>query len=98
MQRVVRQWRAGHVVTLQGKVFAPTKSTLRIYEGPRLTSSQTALGQGWLDATKFGENVTDELLHGDPSAAVAGKRQAGNRDDRWSQSLCCPRSRHSPPR
>jgi predicted nucleotide-binding protein len=60
--RVTARWRAGQNITLEGKAFAPARSRLSVYEGPRVTSSQQSFGQGWLNAVKFGEDVTEDVL------------------------------------
>jgi hypothetical protein len=63
LDAVVVPWRAGRPTVVKGKVFEPAKSRLTIYEGPRLTTAQRDLGQGWLNAVKFGEDVTSAMLH-----------------------------------
>lgn len=62
VQRVTARWRAGQNITLQGKAFAPARSKLSVYEGPKLTSTQQSFGQGWTNAIKFGEDVTEGVL------------------------------------
>jgi len=70
VERFVGPWRAGQPVTAHGKSFAPSDAKLKIYVGPRLTTSQLAMWQGWLNAIKFGEDVTDEMLAGRSRAQV----------------------------
>lgn len=62
-ERFVEPWRHGQRVLLEGRAWDPTASRLTIYEGPRLSTQQRSLGQGWLNAVRFGENVTEEMLN-----------------------------------
>lgn len=62
IQQFVVPWKAGLQITLGGKAFEPGSAKLTIYAGPRVTTNQRFLGQGWLNATKFGEEVTEALL------------------------------------
>ena len=55
-------WRAGKPVFLKGRRWDPARSRITVYQGPRLTSQQRAMGMGWSKAVEFGENVTDEIL------------------------------------
>ena len=51
--------------------------------GPRLTTNQQSLGQGWLNAFRFGEDVTEHLLAREPESVSAGRsRQRGGPDPR----------------
>ncbi|MBV9803333.1 MAG: nucleotide-binding protein [Solirubrobacterales bacterium] len=61
-RRFVVPWREGRPVTAEGKAFDPTEARLKIRTGPRLTTSQRSLGQGWANAVEFAEEVTDKLL------------------------------------
>lgn len=62
LRRFVNPWRDGRQVLSGGRAWHPERARLVIYAGPRLTERQRALGQGWLKATEFGEDVTDRLL------------------------------------
>jgi predicted nucleotide-binding protein len=62
IDRFVDPWRAGEQVIIGGKGFGASGGKLTIYAGPRLTTSQRSMGQGWLSATRYGEDVTDEFL------------------------------------
>jgi hypothetical protein len=62
MERFVVPWKAGIEVTVEGKAFEPASAKLTIYAGPRVTTNQRFMGQGWLNATKFGEEVTEKML------------------------------------
>lgn len=50
---------------------------MTVYSGPRLTSDQLAMGQGWSNATKSGEDVTARLLNSDPILFLTGPPGAG---------------------
>ena len=62
VETILVPWRDGRAVTVSGKGFEPGRSRLTVYEGPRLSTAQRQLGQGWLNATRFGEDVTDQIL------------------------------------
>jgi hypothetical protein len=66
-ERFVTPWCEGKPVFLKGRRWEPTKSRITVYEGLRLTTQQRAMGLGWSKAVEFGENVTDDVLRGDPS-------------------------------
>jgi hypothetical protein len=62
VERFVLPWRSGHTVTLEGRLWSPARTRLIIYAGPPLTTNQRALGQGWVNVMKLGEDVTEELI------------------------------------
>lgn len=66
LNQFVKPWRQGERVLLDGRAWDPVASKLTIYEGPRLSTQQRSFGQGWLNAVKFGEDVTEEMLNGRP--------------------------------
>ncbi len=62
MSQFVQPWQHGERALLDGRVWDPRDCKLTVYEGPRLSTQQRSLGQGWLNAVKFGEDVTQEML------------------------------------
>lgn len=63
-RQVLEPWLAGQVVQARGRAWLPQEATLKIVEGPRLTTAQRSFGQGWLNASKYGEDVTEAVLTG----------------------------------
>lgn len=62
MSQFVQPWQHGKQVLLDGRAWDPRDCKLTVYEGPRLSTQQRSFGQGWLNAVKFGEDVTQEML------------------------------------
>jgi hypothetical protein len=65
---VVDPWRKGKPVELGDQEWDPRDSTLRILEGPELSSPDLALGQGWHNAERSARDVTRRVL--DAAATV----------------------------
>jgi hypothetical protein len=63
VDRFARPWAQNREVLAGGRAWSPTASKVTIYEGPRVTTNQRSLGQGWMNAVKFGEDVTDTMLN-----------------------------------
>ncbi len=84
LEQFALPWREGRDVILDGKAFSPTKARLTVYAGPRLTTHQRGMGQGWVNAIASGEDVTGELLGTNrPSSHVGlAGRSAPQRDPR----------------
>lgn len=76
-ERFVEPWLEGRQVIVGSKAWLPTEAELSIYEGPRLSTQQRALGQGWLNVTQFGEKVTDRFITGAPTTAAIARKEAG---------------------
>jgi hypothetical protein len=73
-EQILGPWRRGAVIALGDRHWTPAESELRVYEGPELDSTQLALGQGWTNAQRSGEDATRRLLAAPPAdgpAAVA---------------------------
>src|SRR5437762_701735 len=66
---VVDPWRKGKPVELGDQEWDPGESTLRILEGPELSSPDLALGQGWHNAERSARDVTVRVL--DAAATVS---------------------------
>ena len=87
-EQFVVPWLENRGVLIEGRLWSPTECRLTIYEGPRLSTQQRSFGQGWMNAVKYGEDVTAAMLSrpvakapesattsaGVSSAAPAGKR------------------------
>jgi hypothetical protein len=71
---VLGDWRRGQIVVFGDRRWQPDRTQLKIYEGRRLAGPELALGRGWANAVKRGEDVSDRLLAAPlapPAAAVS---------------------------
>jgi hypothetical protein len=78
IERYVRPWRDGQPVEIADKTFSPPAAKMIIYAGRRVPPNQTAMGQGWSNAVKLGEDVTASLLAASPepdSASVPARAE-----------------------
>jgi hypothetical protein len=79
-EQFVVPWLESRGVLIEGRSWSPAECRLTIYEGPRLSTQQRSFGQGWLNAVKYGEDVTAEMLSSpvakapDRTTATAGSR------------------------
>lgn len=79
-EQFVVPWLENQGVLIEGRSWSPAECRLTIYEGPRLSTQQRSFGQGWLNAVKYGEDVTAAMLSSpvakvpDRTAATAGSR------------------------
>jgi hypothetical protein len=48
--------------TLEGHEFIPRTTRINIFEGPQLRPDQLALGRGWQNAERSGNDVTEAVL------------------------------------
>jgi hypothetical protein len=59
---VLEPWLLGRELTLGDRRWLPSRSDLRVLEGPHLDASELAYGQGWNSAERTAKDVTRELL------------------------------------
>jgi len=67
MAQVVAPWLEDLPVELGEQTWLPLESTLRILEGPHLDGPDLAFGQGWANAERASENVTQRELAAAPT-------------------------------
>jgi len=67
MAQVVAPWLEDLPVELGEQTWLPVESTLRILEGPHLDGPDLAFGQGWANAERASENVTQRELAAAPA-------------------------------
>jgi hypothetical protein len=67
LAQVVAPWLEGLPVELGEQTWLPVESTLRILEGPHLDGPDLAFGQGWANAERAGETVTQRELAAAPT-------------------------------
>lgn len=60
--RISAPWVAGETVECGDRRWAPERTKLTIYEGPRLRPDEIGLGRGWANATRGGVEVTASIL------------------------------------
>ncbi len=70
MASVVEPWLAGRRFELAEHKWEPGESSLTILEGRRLENPDLAFGQGWSNAERSAENVTDQILEAAPPPGV----------------------------
>ena len=68
---IVAPWLEKRPIELGDRKWAPEESELRILEGPELSNPELNFGQGWSNAQRRGEFVTERLL----DAAVQARRE-----------------------
>jgi hypothetical protein len=76
---LIAPWVRGEMVELGERRWAPERSKLTIYEGPRLRDDEIGMGRGWSNATRRGEDVTAGVLraaHPKPIDATGAVAQA----------------------
>ena len=67
MAEVIAPWLEDLPVELGEREWAPAESKLKILEGPRLDGPDLAFGQGWSNAERAGEEVTERELAAAPA-------------------------------
>jgi hypothetical protein len=70
MEKVVQPWLEDRQVTMGDRKWAPRESEIRVLEGPRMENADLAFGQGWANAERASENVTQGLFEAAPAAAA----------------------------
>ena len=68
---VLDPWARGGPLTLGGQRWERRESTVRILEGPELSATDLAFGQGWNAAERTAQDRTVELLTGPGAGSVA---------------------------
>lgn len=62
---VLGPWSRGEQVDAGERRWDPRQASLTVIEGPRLSMSELAMGRGWRNAIRAGEDVTERLLGAD---------------------------------
>ncbi len=62
--RIVVPWRAGRPVEMDDRKFSPDRAKLKIVEGPALRTDEIAIGRGWANAERAGQDATKRILAG----------------------------------
>lgn len=71
-QRVLEPWLSRHNFELGDRKWDPEESDLRVLEGPQLSNPELSFGQGWANAERASENVTQRVLGAAQEARSAG--------------------------
>jgi hypothetical protein len=74
--RIIVPWLAGRPVEMDDRKFSPDRAKLKIIEGPGLRTDEIAIGRGWANAERAGEDVTKRILAGAPTAGAPGGTNA----------------------
>jgi hypothetical protein len=70
LNSVIEPWIAGRPFELAEYEWLPSKSSLKILEGPHMDNPDLAFGQGWSNAERKSENVTRRVLEQVPAPKV----------------------------
>jgi hypothetical protein len=71
--RIVAPWLAGRQLEFGERKWAPERARLTIYEGPQLRTDEIAMGRGWSNATRSGQDVTARMLDAGPGGSASGE-------------------------
>ncbi len=67
---VVEPWLEGRTIELGEQEWVPKETTMKILEGPHLGMPELSFGQGWSNAERSSENVTQQVLDQAPPPKV----------------------------
>lgn len=70
LERVVEPWIAGRLFELAESEWLPGESSLTILEGPHLDNPDLSFGQGWSNAARKSEDVTQATLASAPAPSL----------------------------
>ncbi len=62
--RIIVPWLAGRAVEMDDRKFSPDRAKLKIIEGPALRTDEIAIGRGWANAERAGQDATQRILAG----------------------------------
>ncbi len=74
--RILAPWLAGQAVEMDDRKFAPDRAKLKIIEGPALRTDEIAIGRGWANAERAGEDATRRILAGTSTGNASGGTNA----------------------
>lgn len=61
-RQVLEPWLTDRPIELGEREWPPSESSLRIFESPHLDSPDLSFGQGWSNAERKGEDVTQRMV------------------------------------
>jgi hypothetical protein len=70
MAKVVRPWLEDRIIEAGEREWEPSESQLRILEGPRMENADLSFGQGWANAERACEDVTQAVVAEAPPPTV----------------------------
>lgn len=71
-QAVLDPWLSRRQIVLGDRKWDPEESELRVLEGPELSNPELSFGQGWANAERASQNVTQRVLGAAQEARGAG--------------------------
>jgi hypothetical protein len=74
--RIIVPWLAGQAVEMDDRKFSPDRAKLKIIEGKALRTDEIAIGRGWANAERAGEDATRRILVGTSTGQAAGGANA----------------------
>ncbi|MDQ6605475.1 MAG: hypothetical protein M3Z06_02890 [Actinomycetota bacterium] len=74
--RILAPWLAGRAVEIDDRKFSPDRAKLKIIEGPALRTDEIAIGRGWANAERAGQDATRRLLARTSTGPASGDANA----------------------
>jgi hypothetical protein len=74
--RIIATWLAGKSVEIDDRKFSPDRAKLKIIEGPALRTDEIAIGRGWANAERAGQDATKRILAGTSTGTASGGANA----------------------
>jgi hypothetical protein len=75
-QKVLEPWLSRRTFEMADRKWEPEESELRVLEGPELSNPELSFGQGWANAERASEDVTQRVLGAAQEARGAGSGPA----------------------
>lgn len=90
--RLTVPWTREHWIELGERKWNPNQARMTVLEGPRLEVTALALGRGWRNAQRAGEDVTERML----ARARAAKPPDGTAREAAAEPVPAPKSDMAP--
>jgi hypothetical protein len=71
-ETILLPWARGELVQLGERRWSPQQATLTVLEGPQLAMAELAMGRGWRNARRRGQDMTARLLAHTSHNALTG--------------------------
>jgi hypothetical protein len=76
--RIIAPWLAGKSVEIDDRKFSPDRAKLKIIEGPALRTDEIAIGRGWANAERAGQDATQRILARTATGSVGSASGGAN--------------------
>lgn len=81
-ETLLSPWVQGASVEAGERRWSPEQTTLTVLEGPRLAMSELAMGRGWRNAQRRGEDVSERMIEAERQVARQAQRQTARETQR----------------